>query len=541
MAAPTTPSRIRPPKQPVSVLFPVIKHSSDAPRYSKPSTISVQLRESPAKEGGENQHNVHLPFPPAKRPPEPQQQRVQLEKAWREQLEGELREQLVLREGELRGRLERELAAREAEAQQATETAKGQIQSLGQQLENSRAAISELKSQLHEAFISSSLRERELGEQVNWLKTENTRLGDRLLESESLRRVLFNECQEARGNIRVFCRIRAAPSQPGKGEVGDSVFSLLPDQRSLALLQPAPPNSKGRPKSHSFIFDHVFAAAATQPQVFRQVSEVIQSALDGFRVCVFCYGQTGSGKTFTMLGGKEDQSVGLIPRAALMIFDKIEQLQSIGWRYSVAVSALEIYNEQVRDLLGAAGSPPIEIRLSPTEEGSTVCDAAVEPVSDAAALLLVIERSARERAVASTACNERSSRSHAVFQLRIQGENSKTKEKTDGLLNLVDLAGSERLSQSKSTGDRLRETQAINSSLSSLGDVIVALHQRSPHVPYRNSKLTFLLQGSLGGSSGKTLMFVNVTDAPESVGETLSSLRFADTVSKCHIGVAKKQ
>lgn len=132
----------------------------------------------------------------------------------------------------------------------------------------------------------------------------------------------------------------------------------------------------------------------------------------------------------------------------------------------------------------------------------------------------LLRRASHNRAVASTNCNERSSRSHSVFQLKIDGKNTITGAVASGLLNLIDLAGSERLANSGSTGDRLKETMAINKSLSSLGDVICALANKDQHVPYRNSKLTYLLQRSLGGNS-KTLMFVNISPKLADLNETL--------------------
>jgi len=152
----------------------------------------------------------------------------------------------------------------------------------------------------------------------------------------------------------------------------------------------------------------------------------------------------------------------------------------------------------------------------------------------------LLRRAKKARAVAATNCNERSSRSHSVFILKIQGSNAKTGESCVGSLNLVDLAGSERLKESGSTGQRLEETKNINTSLSNLSKVILALGNKDGHIPYRDSKLTHLLMNSLGGNS-KTLMFVNLSPREEYFNETLNSLRFAKRVNSCQIGTASKK
>ncbi|KAJ2160486.1 kinesin-like nuclear fusion protein, partial [Coemansia sp. RSA 562] len=153
----------------------------------------------------------------------------------------------------------------------------------------------------------------------------------------------------------------------------------------------------------------------------------------------------------------------------------------------------------------------------------------------------LLARAAENRTVAATNCNERSSRSHSVFTLYLQGTNTLTGESSSGVLNLIDLAGSERLSSSGSSGDRLKETQAINKSLACLGDVIAALAKGNRHIPYRNSKLTHLLQESLGAGNSKTLMFVCVNPSPLSAQESLCSLQFATKVNSCQIGTARRQ
>jgi kinesin family protein C1 len=206
------------------------------------------------------------------------------------------------------------------------------------------------------------------------------------------------------------------------------------------------------------------------------------------------------------------------------------------------VSYLEIYNENIRDLLvqgNEADSCKHDIKHS-RDGNTTVTELTTVTVSEPSQVFELIQKARKQRSVGETQCNERSSRSHSVFMMKLLGENVVTGEKSEGHLNLIDLAGSERLSSSGSTGDRLKETQHINKSLSSLGDVIFALaSNKDGHIPYRNSRLTYLLQNSLGGNS-KTLMFVNVSPLASHAQETLCSLRFATKVNRCQIGTAKQ-
>jgi hypothetical protein len=209
------------------------------------------------------------------------------------------------------------------------------------------------------------------------------------------------------------------------------------------------------------------------------------------------------------------------------------------FHYEIGVQMLEIYNEQVRDLLNTDGvHRKLEIRNKSQLNGLNVPDASMMPVRSTEDVLELMKVGQRNRAVGATALNERSSRSHSVLTVHVQGTDLGSGAVLRGSLHLVDLAGSERVDKSEATGDRLKEAQHINKSLSALGDVIAALAQKSGHVPYRNSKLTQLLQDSLGGQA-KTLMFVHISPDVESFGETVSTLKFAERVSSVELGAAR--
>jgi kinesin family protein C1 len=235
---------------------------------------------------------------------------------------------------------------------------------------------------------------------------------------------------------------------------------------------------------------------------------------------------------------------GVIPRAVDHIFRQVDELATKGWSYDLTAFYVEIYNEALRDLLAAPGTPTPKGGLPLQAAGERgghprIPGLTVESVTSADAIQDLLRRAQANRSTAGTGMNDQSSRSHSVFQLRLAGTNSATGERVLGLLNLIDLAGSERIAKSGVQGDRLAETKAINKSLSCLGDVIAALASKAKHVPYRNSKLTHLLANSLGGNS-KTLMFVNVAPGLEHQAESLSSLRFAAKVNSCEIGTARR-
>ncbi|KZP14532.1 kinesin-domain-containing protein [Athelia psychrophila] len=368
-------------------------------------------------------------------------------------------------------------------------------------------------------------------------------------EAEGVRRKLHNMVQELKGNIRVFCRVRPVlPSDEEDGTQADMVFPDRRDHKEI-VLSASSESAMGqeRKEVYNFGFDRVFEPHSTQADVFEEISQLAHSCTDGYNVCIFAYGQTGSGKSFTMEGGNTESSMGMIPRAVEQVFRVAEELKSKGWEYTMEGQFLEIYNETINDLLGKHefDKKKHEIKHDPKTLRTSVTDATVLPLSSPAHVRALLALAQGRRSVAATLMNERSSRSHSVFTLRITGANCATGERCAGSLNLVDLAGSERLEKSGagSDKDRLRETQNINKSLSALGDVIAALGEKGEkgdkHIPYRNSKLTYLLQNSLSGNS-KTLMVLNLSPLAAHLNESLTSLRFATKVNTTTIGTAKK-
>ncbi|XP_024380241.1 uncharacterized protein [Physcomitrium patens] len=296
----------------------------------------------------------------------------------------------------------------------------------------------------------------------------------------------------------------------------------------------------GQPESR-FTFDHVAGEHITQEKLFRVAGiPMVENCMAGYNSCMFCYGQTGSGKTYTMLGDIVDlehrpsDNRGITPRVFEYLFSRIQKEEESRihehLKYVCKCSFLEIFNEQITDLL-----EPTSTNLQMREGGKkgvyveNLSEVEVESVQDVVHLLLL---GAANRKVAATNMNRESSRSHSVFTCTIESKwefNSMTSIRF-GRLNLVDLAGSERQKSSGSDGDRLKEAAHINKSLSTLGLVIMILvdvaNGKQRHVPYRDSKLTYLLQDSLGGNS-KTIMIANISPSSCCALETLSTLKFA--------------
>ncbi|CAA0815913.1 Kinesin-1 [Striga hermonthica] len=332
-----------------------------------------------------------------------------------------------------------------------------------------------------------------------------------LSQSEQIRRLQkqLAVSKELKGNIRVFCRVRPFLSDDGVGNNAKVVsFPTSPEHWDEALIW----HTTGK----SFLS---LSIKCSCPMLLRKMFLWRSHSL--FRVHLMA------------IRGLHGYMV----------------RQAQGWKYDMRISMLEIYNETIRDLLAPnrtcsdasrAENAGKQYAIKHDANGNTqVFDLTVVDVQSSKEVSYLLERAAQSRSVGKTQMNEQSSRSHFVFTLRIMGFNENTDQQVC-VLNLIDLAGSERLSKSGSTGNQLKETQAINKSLSSLSDVIFALAKKEEHVPYRNSKLTYLLQPCLGGDS-KTLMFVNVSPDHSLEGESLCSLRFAARVNACEIGVPRRQ
>uniref|UniRef100_A0A3P8VUP4 Kinesin family member 4 n=1 Tax=Cynoglossus semilaevis TaxID=244447 RepID=A0A3P8VUP4_CYNSE len=289
----------------------------------------------------------------------------------------------------------------------------------------------------------------------------------------------------------------------------------------------------------AFTYDYVFDPTAEQEEVYSTaVSPLLSGLFKGYNATVLAYGQTGSGKTFSMGGTytsaqENDPSVGVIPRVIRKIFEERESKQDC--EFCLAVSYLEIYNEDILDLLHPSkDKPSISIREDP-KEGIKIVGLTERQVSSASEMVGCLELGNSARTVGSTAMNAASSRSHAIFTITL--EQRKGTDKVDSVvskLHLVDLAGSERQKKTKAEGDRLKEGISINRGLLSLGNVISALGDESKKnvfVPYRDSKLTRLLQDSLGGNS-HTLMIACISPADSNMEETINTLRYADRARK---------
>uniref|UniRef100_A0A1Y1MBY0 Kinesin-like protein n=1 Tax=Photinus pyralis TaxID=7054 RepID=A0A1Y1MBY0_PHOPY len=319
-------------------------------------------------------------------------------------------------------------------------------------------------------------------------------------------------------NVRVVVRVCPAI----KKEDSETVLMIEPRENILTLSKPQMAR-----ESKTFQFNHIFTPACTQLNLYQKAAQpIIEQFFNGYNGTIFAYGQTGSGKTHTMSGNQYvDELKGIIPNTFSHIFSKIAK-DSGEKSFVVTATHIEIYNEEIRDLLSSNPNQKLELREC-VDTGVYVKGVMSYTVDCVESINKLIEISSANRKTRATLMNKFSSRSHAIFTVTIETKDNLSSKVTFAKLNLVDLAGSERLKRSQVTGHGFKEAIHINQSLFVLSNVISALvEQNSSHIPYRQSKLTRLLQDSLGGNS-KTVMIATISPCNADYEETLNTLRYA--------------
>lgn len=421
------------------------------------------------------------------------------------------------------------------EMQKQVEEAQAQTEKDKLHVESANSALDELRKQIEritsDQGFSRALVEVTHQKNMEQKKVENLSktldaLRAKLQKETSRRKALHSTIEDLKGNIRVIVRLR--PWLQNERKDAAASFSAFPDAQievSDDTTVSVTTGSMGRKKSEFF---RALGPSASQQEVFEELKPLIQSACDGFNICVMAYGQTGTGKTYTIHGDSESAK-GVVPRAVEDLFATLNS--DAETNYTIKCSMVELYMDKLNDLLSGESSNSLEIRQTPGN-GTTIQGITTHLVRSSQELLAMLFMGTSLRQTHSTAMNERSSRSHTLFIVNLEIKNKRSKTVTRSKMTFVDLAGSERVSKSHSTGERFKEAQHINSSLSALGDVISNLSRgKRTYVPYRNSKLTMLLQDSIGGNS-KTVLFANISPDTRSISETLSTLQFASRV-KC--------
>lgn len=391
-----------------------------------------------------------------------------------------------------------------------------EIESLGQKLELAYVRITEREDRIRE-------------------------LESTLLQAEDYRKYVHSQLVELKGPIRVMCRLK--PLSPNS-----QACVTLPE---LTFGEKHPHTVLWTLNSHrsSYLFDRVFSADASQLEVFEEIKPYIQSGLDGDHVCIFTYGQTGSGKTYTLEGphftGNIEVNTGVVPRAAVYLFHEIERQTHTGMSYTVQISCLEIYNDALYDLFTDSEE---KLSIKTIHNRVQIDPLHWEIVTNSSDLLLKIASAVQSRVTRDTHLNTASSRSHCLYQLSITGVNSATGNSVSGRINIIDLAGSERANIDTYAGKSAREVadmravlseaRFINTSLSCLRRVVSSLIVNKSRgsgllPPFRESKLTRILQESMMMQGAKILVIVNVCMESDTAGETRESLKFGSDAQFC--------
>ncbi|XP_071316793.1 uncharacterized protein [Trachinotus anak] len=398
----------------------------------------------------------------------------------------------------------------------------GQLQQVSRLTRELNVSNKQLRSTVHQAMTDMKNQLEQLKGAVGKLAQVEQEAAGEVEELRSLyrreaveRKSLYNKLLELQGNIRVFCRCRKSPASSSCLEKTDN--------QEVVVVQ------KGSRKK--FHFDKVYPQSSTQEDVFAGTLPVITSCVDGYNVCILAYGQTGSGKTYTMMGSKENPGVNI--RSIQELLRTCAEKEKVS--YTLKISMLEIYNDTLNDLLTKSPSAALDIRV----QGKSVSVPGLTQiqVQTEADILSVMETGEKNRKIASTKMNIQSSRSHLVVALEVESSDEVSGLTSRGTLTLCDLAGSERISKTEAEGQRLVEAAAINKSLTALGQVFSALKCNALHIPFRNSKLTHLLQPCLSGDA-KCCVFVNVSPDMKDVVETLSTLQFGSTIRQVSLGKA---
>ncbi|CAJ0829241.1 9110_t:CDS:2 [Entrophospora sp. SA101] len=389
-----------------------------------------------------------------------------------------------------------------------------ELEMLNNSIKNERDELTSLNITKETIVNELKMKKTKIAEQEKLVE----RLNAEFLEIDNIRRYLHNDIQDLKGNIRVFCRVRPQtfteideplaeiiyPNNSGNKKI--VICSIIKNYRSI-----------NRNIIKEYEFDHVFRPESTQEQVYNELAHVVQSVVDGYNCCIFAYGQTGAGKTYTMQGSDASpKTEGMITRAFRHVFNLVNGLKVQGWTYTIEGQFIEIYNDQVYDLLQMSRG---NVKIThDTEKGSTrITNVKTVNLESPNLVNQVLKSATKNRSIASTKMNDKSSRSHSIFMIHITGTNSNTKEKRLGSLNLIDLAGSEKISTfGSSAGDLQTETIQINKSLSSLKTVI------------KNIK------------DGNHINYLNISPIRSSQAETENSLEFGRVAKATHTGIAKK-
>lgn len=458
-----------------------------------------------------------------------------------------------------------------------------EIQSLKVAMSSLQAENARLRSNTEASMVNNHLvPNKRMSTDLLKLNYTPDQLAAKYLAERTRNASLLSRLQTVCGNIQVFCRVRPVvgkelerPQVLGVNVINQSDVAAM-DIRAVHVFGSAaggnqPPDADmgdlemldANASWKVFTFDRVIGPEENQVDVFREVEPIAQSVVEGFKACIFAYGQTGSGKTHTMEGTESDP--GLNYRVISHIFQSILLRGSIydpdrmeddacgetaaptgELCYHIQVGVLEIYNETLRDLVNPTKTKPLEIRQDTTTGDILVPDLTMATAASPEQTIQILRQAQTNRVVGETGVHAHSSRSHSIVIIQIStrppsrlGNQSDTDEMMDsyvsGKLYMVDLAGSERVKKSNVTGTMLKEAAHINKSLSALADVMEALDKKLAHVPYRNSKLTYLLQDVLN-TSCKTVMIVNCGPTLESANETYRSLQLAERVRNIVVG-----